>query len=88
MFGIDGLGISDGQYKKRKQTIIKRKLSAIPGPTKAQAREDKRGRASSGKRCKKTQKIDNSEGLARMSWAKRQKANARNNAYKACKITF
>jgi hypothetical protein len=42
MFGIDSLGISDGQYKKRKQTIIKRKLSAIPGPTKAQARELKK----------------------------------------------
>jgi hypothetical protein len=69
MIGIDSLGIVDGQYKKKKQTIIKRKLSAIPGLTKAQAREDKRGRASSGKCCKITQ-IDNSEGLAQMSWAK------------------
>jgi hypothetical protein len=69
MIGIDSLGIADGQNKKRKQTIIKRKLSAIPGPTKAQAGKDKRGRESLGKCCKITQK-DNSEGLAQMSWAK------------------
>jgi hypothetical protein len=70
MFGIDSLGITDGQYIKRKQTIIKRKLSAIPGPTKAQARKDKQVRASLGKCSKITQKIDNSEDLAQTSWAK------------------
>jgi hypothetical protein len=71
------LALRDSAFRQTKlkqmKTIITRKLSAIPGLTKAQARKDKQGESNGRVKVAGYYNFDNSEGLARMSWAKLKK---------------